>query len=184
MRDGLLTFIDGRRAYLNRRLQYFINMVLLGHVDYRRERVRIIFEGCWLEPREFTVNVKAKERRDYKKDSNFFLRSLQEVTQDITNTLVEVMDFAKAVSGLSVKDDEYHLLLPLFTRVLEAASSVKDERDLEYQHRLHQLQQLLNESTEHLCEPEIMKSLRDEEEKKEFWKSVDLRSFVHWKMLT
>ena len=107
LRDGLLSFIDGRRAYLNRRLQYFINMVLLPHVDYRRERVRIIFEGYWLEPREFTVNVRAKERRDYKKDSNFFLRSLQEVAENITNTLVEVKDFVKAVAGLSVNDDEY-----------------------------------------------------------------------------
>jgi len=82
-------------------------MVLLPHVDYRRERVRIIFEGYWLEPREFTVNVRAKERRDYKKDSNFFLRSLQEVAVNITNTLVEVKDFVKAVAGLSVNDDEY-----------------------------------------------------------------------------
>ena len=108
-------------------------MVLLPHVDYRRERVRIIFEGYWLDPREFTVNVRAKERRDYKKDSNFFLRSLQEVAENITNTLVEIKDFVKAVSGLSVKDDEYQLLLPLFTAVLEAVSSVKDDKVLEYQ---------------------------------------------------
>ena len=82
-------------------------MVLLPHVDYRRERVRIIFEGYWLEPRDFTVNIRPKERRDHKKDSNFFLRSLQEVTKNITNSLVGVMDFVKAVAGLSVKDDEY-----------------------------------------------------------------------------
>jgi hypothetical protein len=63
-------------------------MVFLAHVGYRRERVRVIFEDCWLQPREFTVNVKPKEKRDYKKDSSYFLRSLQEVTQDITNTLV------------------------------------------------------------------------------------------------
>ncbi len=77
-------------------------MVLLPHVGYRRERVRIIFEGYWLEPREITVNVRAKERRNYKKDSNFFLRSLQEVGENITNTLVGVKDFVKAFSGLSV----------------------------------------------------------------------------------
>jgi hypothetical protein len=114
-------------------------MILLPHVDYRRERVRIIFEGYWLDPREFTVNVKAKERRDYKKDSNFFFRSLQEVTENMTNTLVEVKDFVKAVASLSVNDDEYHLLVPLFTRVLEEVSSVKDDKELEYQHRMHQL---------------------------------------------
>ena len=80
-------------------------MVLLPHVDYRRERVRIIFEGYWLDPREFTVNVRAKERRDYKKDSNFFLRSLQEVAENISKSLIEVLDFVKAVAHLSVKDD-------------------------------------------------------------------------------
>ena len=63
-------------------------MVLLAYVSYRRERVRVIFEDCWLEPREFTVNVKPKEKRGYKKVSSYFLRSLQEVTEDITNTLV------------------------------------------------------------------------------------------------
>jgi hypothetical protein len=55
-------------------------MVLLAHVGYRRETVRVIFEDYWIEPRAFTVNVKPKEKRDYKKDSNYFLRSLQEVT--------------------------------------------------------------------------------------------------------
>ena len=67
--------------------------------------MRIIFEGYWLEPREFTVNIRPKERRDYKKNSNFFLRSLQEVAESISNFLVEVMDFVKAVAHLSVKDD-------------------------------------------------------------------------------
>ena len=43
LNDGLLAFIDSRRAYLNRKLQYFVNMVLLHHVDYRRERIRVIF---------------------------------------------------------------------------------------------------------------------------------------------
>ena len=90
-------------------------MVLLPHVDYRKERIRVIFEDCWLDPREFTVNVKAKEQRGYKRDSNYFLRSLQEVTEDITNTLVGIMDFVKAVEGLKVNDDDYHLLLPVFS---------------------------------------------------------------------
>jgi hypothetical protein len=92
--------------------------------------VRIIFEGFWLEPREFTVNVRAKERRDYKKDSNFFVRSLQEVAENISNILVEVMDFVKAISRLGVNDDEYHLLHPLFNRVLQAVTSFKDDKEL------------------------------------------------------
>ena len=99
-------------------------MVLLAHVGFRRDKVRVIFENCWLEPREFTVNVKPKEKRDYKKDSTFFLRSLQDVTQDISKILVKVMDFIKAHAGLSVKEDNFHLLLPLFARILEAVSSI------------------------------------------------------------
>ena len=34
LRDSLLTLVDGWRAFLNRRLQYFVNMVLLPWVDY------------------------------------------------------------------------------------------------------------------------------------------------------
>ena len=134
---GLLTFIDGRRAYLNRKLQYFVNMVLLPHVNYGRERVRIIFEDCWLEPREYTVNVSAKEKRGFKKDSNYFLRSLQEVTEDITSTFFGIIDFVKAVKGLKVNDDEYHLLLPVFSLVLDEVHAVKDEKQLDRHHRLH-----------------------------------------------
>jgi hypothetical protein len=101
-------------------------MVLLAHVGYRRENVLIIFEDCWLKPREFTVNVKPKEKRDYKKDSTFFLRSLQDVTQDISKLLVKIMDFIKALAGLSVKKNKHHLLLPLFARILEAVSSIRN----------------------------------------------------------
>ena len=36
LKDGLLQFVDGRRAYLKRRLQYFVNMILFPQVGYRR----------------------------------------------------------------------------------------------------------------------------------------------------
>jgi hypothetical protein len=88
LRGGLLKFIDGRRAYLKSRLQYFVNMILFPHVGYGKEKVRIIFEGCWLDFREFTVNVTPKEKRGYMHNSNYFLMSIREVTQDISNTLV------------------------------------------------------------------------------------------------
>jgi hypothetical protein len=47
---------------------------------------------------------------------------------------------------------------------------------------MHQLQQLLNESTERLCEPDILKSLRDQQEDKGFWATVDLKALVQWKI--
>ena len=145
LKDGLLQFVDGRRAYLKRRLQYFVNMLLFPHVGYGREKVRIIFEGSWLDPREFTVNVKTKERRGYMHNSSFFLRSLQEATQDISDTLVEVMDFAKAVDSLKVVDDDCHLLITLFTKVLDAVAAVKDGKESNQKHRLHLLQKTLLE---------------------------------------
>ncbi len=76
LRDTLLTLIDSWRAFLNRKLQYFVNMVLLSWVDFSNEKVRLVFDGYWLEPREFTVNVKAKERRGAKKSSHYYLRTL------------------------------------------------------------------------------------------------------------
>jgi hypothetical protein len=112
-------------------------MVLLPHVGYRRELVRIIFEDHWIEPREFTVNVMAKEKRDFKRGSSYFLRSLQEVTEDIINTLVAVMDYAKTVAGIEVSNDDYHLFFPLFSRVLDEINDVKDEKKLDRSHRLH-----------------------------------------------
>jgi hypothetical protein len=42
--------------------------------------VRIQFDGCWLDAREFTINVKPRDRRGFCHNSAFFLRSLQEVT--------------------------------------------------------------------------------------------------------
>ena len=126
LRDGLLKFVDERRAFLKRRLQYFVNMILYPQVGYGRERVRIIFEGCWLDSREFTVNVTPKERRGYKHPSNYFLRSIQEVTEDISNTLLEVMDFARAFENLKVKHEDYHLIVPLITKVLDAVAAAKE----------------------------------------------------------
>jgi hypothetical protein len=62
-------------------------------------------------------------------NSSFFLRSLQEATQDISDTLVEVMDFVRAVANLRVVDEDYHLLLTLYTKVLDAVAAVKDGKE-------------------------------------------------------
>ena len=123
MRDGLLSFVDKKRAYLKRKLQYFVNMLLFPVVDYGREKVRLIFDICLLDPREYTVNVTPKERRGINHNSAFFIRSLKEVVTDISETLVEVMDFAKAFENLKVMDDDYHLIVPLITKVLDAVSA-------------------------------------------------------------
>ena len=122
-----------------------MNMLLFPRVGYGREKIKIIFESNWLEPREFTVNIKTKERRGYMKNSSYFLRSLQEATQDISDTLVEVMDFAGAVGSLKVVDDDFHLLKTLYTKVLDAVAAVKVGKESNQKHRLHLLQKTLLE---------------------------------------
>ena len=137
LRDGLLALVDGWRAFLTLRLQYFLNMVLFPVVGYGKEKVRIHFEGCWLEPREFTVNVKPNEKRGFKHESSFFLRSLNQVIKDITDTLVDIKDFIQAFANLKVADQDFELLLPLIKRVLDAAFTAKKEDSLDRPHRLH-----------------------------------------------
>ena len=78
-------------------------------------------------------------------NSSYFLRSLQEATQDISDTLVKVMDFARAVDSLKVVDDDCHLLITLFTKVLDAVAAVKDGKESDQKHRLHLLQKTLLE---------------------------------------
>ena len=137
LRDGLLALVDDWRAFLKRRLQYFLNMVLFPVVGYSKEKLRIHFEGCWLEPREFTINVKPNEKRGFKYESSFFLRSLNQVVQDITDTLVDIKDFIQAFANLKVADQDFELLLPLIKRVLDAAFTAKKEDSLDRPHRLH-----------------------------------------------
>ncbi len=74
IKDALSTLLSDWRNYIKRKLQYFINMLVFPMVGCHKEKIRIHFEGCWLEPREFTVNVKPKERRGVNKDSNYFFR--------------------------------------------------------------------------------------------------------------
>jgi hypothetical protein len=113
MRNSLLQLVDGWRAFMNRRLQYFVNMVLLPWVDYGNQKVRLLFDGCWLEPREFTVNVKPHERRAAKQQSHYYLRSLKEVAKDINDTLVEVKDLTNTFAQLKLNPENYELLVPL-----------------------------------------------------------------------
>jgi hypothetical protein len=96
LRDCLTQLVDKWRAYLNSRLQYFVNMLLYPIVYYGKHKVKVHFDGWWMEPREFTVNVSTKDRRGFKHDSNYFLRSLKEVVSNMSDTAVEAKDLASA----------------------------------------------------------------------------------------
>lgn len=54
----LLRLVDHWQAYIKQRLQYFVEMVLFPIVGYGKQKVRIQFDGFWLDDREFTINVK------------------------------------------------------------------------------------------------------------------------------
>ena len=108
LKDQLLGLIDHWRSYFKRRLQYFLEMVLLPIVGYGKQMVRIEFGD---QHREFTINVKPHDRRGIKHDSAFFLRSLQEVKKGITHALFAMKDLTMAFNKLKIEDDDQYELL-------------------------------------------------------------------------
>ena len=42
---------------------------------------------------------------------------------------------------------------------------------------------MLKDSTEHLKEPEVLVTLKEEKEDKEFWATVDLKSYARWQVM-
>ena len=158
-------------------------MVLLPWVDYGNQKVRLLFDGCWLEPREFTVNVKPHERRAAKQQSHYYLRSLQEVAKDINDTLVEVKDLTNAFAQLKLNPENYELLMPLVNQVVDAAQTLKEDNDVEYSHRLHEFQVFMRQVSSKLLDPEILTNLKDEKQDKYFWATVDLKALVQWKIM-
>ena len=49
------------------------------------------------------MNVLPSEKRGYKHESSFFLRSLVEVVNESTDTLVTVKDFVQGLSYLKIE---------------------------------------------------------------------------------
>ena len=107
LKDELLGLVDHWQAYIKRRLQYFVEMVLFPLFGYGKHKVRIQFDGCWLDAREFTINVKPHDRRSFCHNSAFFLflRSLQEVTQEISAALFTISDLTMAFNKLKIEDE-------------------------------------------------------------------------------
>ena len=71
--------------------------------------------------------------------SHMHMQSKLRYPMDITDTLVEVMDFVRAVVNLKLVDDDYHLQLKLYTKVLNVVAAVKDRKEFDQKHRLHEL---------------------------------------------
>ena len=111
LKDELLRLVDHSQAYIKRRLQYFVEMVLFPMFGYGKHKVKIYFDGCWLDAREFTINVKPRDRRGFCHNSAYFLRSLQEVTQQISAVLFTISDLTMAFNKLKIEDEEQYELL-------------------------------------------------------------------------
>ena len=102
LKDELRGLVDHWQAYIKRRLQYFVEMVLFPLLGYGKHKVKINFDGCWLDSREFTINVKPRDRRGFCHNSAYFLRSLQEVTQEISAVLFTISDLTMAFNKLKI----------------------------------------------------------------------------------
>ena len=140
LKDELLGLVDHWQAYIKRRLQYFVEMVLFPLFCYGKHKVRIQFDGCWLDAREFTINVKPRDRRGFCHNSAFFLRSLQEVTQEISVALFTISDLTTAFTQLKIEDQEqYELLESLVKQVHDSISSLKSGKEMELIHKINQL---------------------------------------------
>ena len=92
-------------------------------------------------------------------------------------------DLTTAFVELDLNSEGYDLLLPLIQQVLDAAATLKDDKDLEHRHRLHQFQQVVMEITQRLQNPHMMADLKEESETKDFWATVDLRSLVQRRVM-
>ena len=78
----------------------------------------------------------------------------------IVHTAVEAKDMVSAFGKVKVSDEDYELLLPLVKRVLDAAATLRDSKDMEHTHRLSQLQSVMIEVSQQLIDPEIMTNLK------------------------
>ena len=65
-----------------------------------------------------------------------------------------------AFGKVKVSDEDYELLLPLVKRVLDAAGTLLDSKEMEHSHRLSQLQSVMSEVSQQLIDPEIMTNLK------------------------
>ena len=152
-------------------------------VGYGKHKVMIEFDGCWLDARQFTVNVKPRDRRGFSHNSAFFLRSLQEVIQGISEVLYAIQDLTLAFNKLKIDDEQqYELLNSLIKQVHDSISSLRSGKDMELIHKINQLESVVSSVAKHLNEPNLIQDLKEKESNKKFWATVDLQALVRSRM--
>ena len=74
-------------------------------------------------------------------------------------------------------------MLPLVKKVTDAAQTLKEDKNIESSHRIHQSQVIMREVTERLHQADLLSCLKEEKQDKHFWATVDLKSLVKWKIM-
>lgn len=71
LRGRFKKLIDEMRNYLSRKLQHFLNLVLIPHpkIGLGKTEVLLLFNSPFMKDRNFTVNVTYKERRNFTQTS-------------------------------------------------------------------------------------------------------------------
>ena len=89
----------------------FVEMKLFPLFGYGKHKVRIQFNDCWLDSREFNINFKPCNPRGFCYNSAFFPRSLEEFSQEITVALFSILELSIEFNKLKVENEEQYELL-------------------------------------------------------------------------
>ena len=121
LRGRLSRLIDDQRDYLSRRLQHFLNMILIPHpsIGLGKTKVRLLFNCALMRDRTFTVSSMPKDRNNFSQRSSVSLQSLQKVVATISETTCAIMDFAEALSAVEFEKEESIFLKPILKKVLD-----------------------------------------------------------------
>ena len=133
------------RNYLKRKLQHFINMLLIPHpkVGLGKTQVMLLFGSPFIKDRTFTVSVDRNDRNTFGRTSNEALRSLVVGVANMEKTTSAIMDFAEALQQVEFGEKEAVFLEPLMKEVLNAIRAVAKDAKMRRTHRLNCLQSVL-----------------------------------------
>ena len=170
------------RNYLGRKLQHFINMLLIPHpkVGIGKTEVMLIFNSPFMKDRTFTVSVTRNERATFTQTSAEALRSLNIAATTMSNTASAIMDFTEALQQVEFEEKEALFLEPLLTDVFNAVKATTKDARMRRTHRLVCLQGVLKRVAARLNEPNLLPNLMNEYSKTKFMATASLYEIVQW----
>ena len=126
---------------MGRRLQGFINMMLIPHpkVGLGRTEVLLLFNNPFMEDRTFTVKVTHQGRRAFKQTSSEILTKIEKAANTIANTACAILDFTEALDKVVFDEKEAVYIKPLLKEVLNAVKATSSDARIKRIHRLKTL---------------------------------------------